>query len=425
MSRLAEAARFLLEIEFEVVTGDPFTDAGAEVDVEVALPPLGMRVEASAIMPRTLGYLAAKEGNFRLSAEVVAVADAVLRARRQAIICCSEGVLFRTVGAETLLRGELVRKRQVEAVLALPSGAAFRDTMIRAAVMVVDPTHTSGRGAVRMVDVGDDRFSGELSRGRRQLKLSPSWRGILAGDEGEAVRDVSYSEIEDNNAILTVDRYLQAEGVTALNAFLDRVGTAELASVIELVRPKALRRDEAGEYAAYEASPGDFGPNGFLQRPARRIPLDESAYRAARQQQVRPGDVLLSVKGTIGAVALVPDDVPDMDQPEIWTAGQSIMILRPKRSGGMGAVPLYAFLAHPLMREFLQAFAGGTTIPALNVKDLRALRIPMLEHAEQHRLEAKFAETLERYARIAKLQQEIDAVRAGFFTELPSDIATV
>lgn len=321
--QLARGLGLLWDLPLEERLADPFSrDDDGVYDVEVSLPPLNARI--GRIPEKTLHYLAAADTPMRLSSEIVAVADAVIHSRDRAVLWVSNAVLFRSVGVEAQLREEVVRTGRLRAVLAVPDGAVIRDSSVHTSIVVTGPERI-GEPVVRMVDLAEDPFSTSTARGRRELRADVPWREVLwsrAVDDNLPVVDVPLETIEENKFVLTVDRYLATPATVALRAFLQRTETEDLKVLADFVRPKSLRKVEDGGFVAREAAPGDFGEDGYLRRPAREVKLDESGYRMARHQQVRPGDVLLSIKGTIATVAIVPDDVPDMDSAEIWTAGQ-------------------------------------------------------------------------------------------------------
>ena len=111
----------------------------------------------------------------------------------------------------------------------------------------------------------------------------------------------------------------------------------------------ALRRSD-GEFTAREAGPGDIGVDGFLSLPNRVSQIDESGF-IRHEQHVRPNDLLLAIKGAVGAVCLAPDGVPAVEERTIWTAGQSFMIIRIRKNSPVSPVVLAAFLSERARSE--------------------------------------------------------------------------
>ena len=122
-----------------------------------------------------------------------------------------------------------------------------------------------------------------------------------------------------------------------------------------------------------EAGQIDFGS---LKRTTPEI---AQRYRRA---SLRTDDVLLSIVGTIGKVALVP---PVLDGANIT---QSSCRIRPE---GRLILPEFVkqFLCSPLAVEQFDKFRLGTAVPRLNLEDVRKIEIPVPPKAEQRRIVSK------------------------------------
>lgn len=53
----------------------------------------------------------------------------------------------------------------------------------------------------------------------------------------------------------------------------------------------------------------------------------------------------------------------------IWTAGQSLMILRPKTRVNMSSLALYEYLSNDTVQDYIKSIAGGAVIQTLAMKD--------------------------------------------------------
>jgi type I restriction enzyme S subunit len=114
---------------------------------------------------------------------------------------------------------------------------------------------------------------------------------------------------------------------------------------------------------------------------------------------LKPGDVLLSIVGTIGKVALVP---PELDGANIT---QSSVRIRP--GSRVTSDFIRACLQAPLLRAQFDARRLGTGVPRLNVSDVRELKIPVPPAREQRRVVAKL-DALQSKSRRAK--DAVDAI---------------
>ncbi len=138
--------------------------------------------------------------------------------------------------------------------------------------------------------------------------------------------------------------------------------------------------------------------------------IDESTHRILERSQICPGDVLVSIAGTIGRVGVVPEDVPPLN------CNQAVAIVRPKKD-----------IHRPFLRHWLESFAaqaqmrGATvtgTISNLSLAQLGNLKVPLPPLPEQRRI----AEILDkadalRVKRRAALAQ-LDTLAKSIFFEI-------
>ncbi|WP_309092023.1 restriction endonuclease subunit S [Phenylobacterium sp.] len=125
--------------------------------------------------------------------------------------------------------------------------------------------------------------------------------------------------------------------------------------------------------------------------------LDEEFSRS----RIRRGDVLLSIQGTIGRVAIVPDNLPAAN------ISRTIARIRP-------ALPelsrwLWAALRTPQMQEAMGKETGGSTRDSLNIGALREILIRLPPVAEQRRIVAKLDALT---ARTARARADLDRIPA-------------
>ncbi len=412
----AQSLAVLLECKLQVQFADPLarTDT-TKFEAEVAFPPFGSKPMNTGQIPRrTLAILDAEEGKKRLTEDVLALADALAQSTGQTILCVPDGLMYRGVGVEPLAREALVASGRLKGVLAVPGGMIFPNTMMDTDVLVLTSSNMDG-SKVRMLDLSHPSFSGRTVRGRPEILPGTNWARYLeestANDETFA-KDVSLEEIKEKDFILSINRYLLPPAAVALEGFLERSRTIELQDAVELIRPLSLGKAEDGEFTIFEASPADVSQHGLLTQPHKISTLERAQMRKARNQRLLPGDVILSVKGTIGTAGLVPADAPTSDEDGFWTAGQSFMILRPK-NGGVSGVVLYEYLANPTVVEALRTLAGGSAIQSIAIKDLKAFRVPIPSEEEAERAELTFKRRQERHAQIEEIMAEIEAERTS------------
>jgi type I restriction enzyme, S subunit len=135
-----------------------------------------------------------------------------------------------------------------------------------------------------------------------------------------------------------------------------------------------------------------------------------TAEIAAKYQRasLKTGDVLLSIVGSIGKVAIVP---AELDGANIT---QSSARLRP-RAGVVSPAYMAWFLRSSLATKQYDELTLGTGVPRLNIGDIRSMSIPLAPLNEQRRIvadvEVLMAEGATVRARLAKVSRILKRFR--------------
>jgi type I restriction enzyme S subunit len=123
----------------------------------------------------------------------------------------------------------------------------------------------------------------------------------------------------------------------------------------------------------------DFPNDKINLRTIKRTTKEiEENYSRAR---LRNGDVLISIRGTIGRICVVP---PELDGANITqdTARLSIQ-------ADLDPNFVVLFLRSPHAQRRMQNCSKGVAVRGINIGDVRALQLPIPPRAEQHRIVAK------------------------------------
>ena len=135
--------------------------------------------------------------------------------------------------------------------------------------------------------------------------------------------------------------------------------------------------------------------------------ISEAKYRELRRYTVKPGDVLITIMGTCGRCALVPDDIP----AAINTKHLCCITLNPVK-----CLPefLHAFfLRHPMARGYLEQTSKGAIMSGLNMGLIKAMpiSIPPIQLQQSFATRIQSVESLKTTHRAALA--ELDALFAS------------
>jgi hypothetical protein len=290
------------------------------------------------------------------------------------ITIVSDGFLNRTSAADVAVRRLLLERYGID-LTSLPAAIWGRSSGLQTTLLRFSPNPAANVIFVDGRSMGSQGrpSAPELARHVEELP----W--LHQQPERYAAAPIAAVAADQFN--LSVDRYVKSALVQQMEAGLNSRPTVALGDITEIVRPQAARPlregDDEDAFEAVEVTTSDID-EGALLTPGRLVRFAHRDAERVLKSAVRPGDVIVSVKGRVGLVGVVPDRAPTEPGALPWVISQSFAILRVKDEGAeIDSGVLGSLLSAPWAQEKLQALAGGSTVPMISMTDLRAFTLPM------------------------------------------------
>jgi len=327
------------------------TDRLRDADFVISAPPFGLKVGPNVKGLDTRSFLATAIENVSRS-----FGD-------QAVILVTAGALTERSVSTSEIREKLVRYNLLDAVINLPRGVHLA-TNIPTALLVL----RKGRLAddpVRFIDCSEQALTEDA--------IDRIVTGLRSKADDTLGALASRSELASNGYHLSVALYDKGSATAKLQSLSN---TKTLRELVDIVRSQSFKQVKANEghketLRFREAAISDIDDAGLLTEPSREIEIASNQLRQADRQKLQDGDILLSVKGSVGRVALVSDNCGDD-----WLSGQIFMILRPK-SGKVTSQYLFRFLKSDLCQAYFTELAAGASIQTLRSETVETLPVPI------------------------------------------------
>lgn len=363
----------------------------------LALLPFGVNIDAGPeIVDQDLF------GRFKektRSMTVLAVRHILAQTRGRAIVTVMNGLLFGS-GAERNLREDLLTKRQIEAVVAMPAGLLSM-TAIPFTILVLNteqPCET-----VRFVNADTPRFKESILRTKsRLINLDQLLETVLATSDSDIAKNVNVEEILANDAQLQVGRYVLGASEQKVASLLASMELRRLDEIATLIKPVANVLAEKG-MAVYEVGASDLPDYGYIHTASKQILIEPRAGKM-RDQFLRAGDIVLIIKGSLGKVGIVGAAAPAPGENG-WIAGQSAVVIRLEKSGAVDPIALFMLLRSEFGKGLVRTLASGSAITFVQLRELKQLAIPVPSRDESDKAIAALVGEEELQHQIKALQQ--------------------
>ncbi len=333
----------------------------------------------------------------------------------------SPGIGFRTSRDVEYFREELVRKNWLDAVVALPAGA-ISSTRVEGLLFVLKKDRLPG-AKIQMVEAQELLGASKGKGGRMDwdpVSTTELAHLLQERSEKQGSRLIPKEEIEANGFNLQPSRYLHSQEDLTLQRYIASRDSLQLGDLAEIRRPvAALGRQEEDGIEVREVTPGDIDESGRLRKGSKVIRLPESALAKGRQHLLEPGDVLLSIKGGLGRVAVVQD----LEQPTV--PGQAFCVIRLRPNAPLTPVALVQYLRSALGQSLLGKAGQGTSVAFMPMGEVKSLPIVIPQASELRRAEALEEESVYLNHQVEELSRRLaELSRHGWMEDLPTGLVS-
>jgi type I restriction enzyme M protein len=331
----------------------------------------------------------------------------------------SGGIGFRTSRDLEYFREELVRKNWLDAVVALPAGA-MAGTRAEGLLLVLKREREPG-APIQMVEA-HELLSPTKRRSSRQdwdqQGINALAKLLNARGEASYARLVNAEELEANGFSFQVSRYLHSEVDLTLMQYIASRKTVQLGDLAEIKRPVAsLGRQEYDGIEVREVTPGDIDDSGQLLQGSKLILLPEASLAKGRQQLLEPGDVLLSIKGGLGKVAVVHD----LEHPTV--PGQAFCVVRLRPNAPLSPAALVQYLRSAVGQTLLNKAGQGMAVAFMPMGEVKGLPIVIPHASELQRAEALEQESVALSREVEELSRRLQRLsRQGWLEDIPPSL---
>ncbi|GJH13586.1 N-6 DNA methylase [Caballeronia novacaledonica] len=375
--------------------------------VAAAFPPFGVRYDARVADEDLFGRFPEKTQ----SGNVLWIRHLLSQSNRRTVVAVTNNVLS-AVGAEKNLREDLIRTGRIKAIIALPAGL-MPNTTIPFSILVLDPR--GGRSTVRFINANTDRFCEQSGKSKKLTNTKKLCELALSEVADEDVATVPNNVLLENDAQLQVTRYVIDASEKKLQAMLASAQVVLLGDLVTTIRPLLPSKDSDEFVQAFEIGAADIPPFGYVRTSGRPVNLDRQTIAKGLHQFLRPFDIVLIVKGSIGKVGIVSPLAPPAGEGG-WVAGQSAIVLRKAEGSAWDPRLLLLQLRSPVGQQLFDRMKAGASIPMIQLRELTRLPVivPSLEDGRRAAQALEDEETIQK--QIDELRNRQSTIAADLWT---------
>ena len=369
-------------------------------DIVVTDPPLGLKIENSKILER---YDLAK-GRKSQDATVLFLERCIQLARSKGKIAIIVPDRILTNVSMNYVRKYLRENAEIQAIISLPTIPFAPYSSMKTSVLLLEKKSIPGKDVhdyqVFMAIADNIGYEKTGKPGKNDLFLIlEKYRQFqrskkLRKKEKPLIFQVKSTQLEKRLDVKYYDpEYFKLWAMLGEHV-LKRLG--DLAEIVKGISiPASKYRDEGLPYIRIS----NFARGGLDLSEAVRI--SGKGLKNIARAQLQGGEILISITGTIGKVAIVPEYAKGA------IASSDIAIIKPRVST-ISTFYLYHILASDLVEEQIKRVTMGQVIPRINLADLRSILIPIFPQSRQKEIEHEVKTLL---AKMTELQMEQERIR--------------
>ncbi len=378
---------------------DPVRNPGLEEEgrlkrfqAAIAVPPMGIRYDKELVDRDPFDRFVERTN----SGNILQLRHLIAQTAGRIAVVVPNTVLF-SVGAERSFRQSLVEQGLIDTVIALPPG--LMPLAIPVALLILNTEKPSRR--IRFIDATSDEFQVTAEK-RRVVLRNPEALAQLATGSTSHPRaiDIQPAQVREHDYNLEAGRYLLGDVAQQQARSLQNIPLGKLSEHFEIIRARQHATSTSG-IPVREIQAADMPDYGATVSASKESLFDLNSPRA-EAYFLRPQDVLLAIKGSVGKVGIV-SEVPEAGEGG-WLAGQSFVVLRAKENTNYSPVALLLFLRSALGQTLLKSQVVGASMPTLQLASIKDLEIPLLGGMDLQAVTSAFEQE-------AKIQKQIDALR--------------
>lgn len=410
------AALLDMKASVHLQIGDPiidpsFQDKGRlnQYDLVLATPPFNLRLEGGRYTADRYDRFAGETS----SGNAMSIRHVMSQLKGRAVILVTNTVLF-SGSDEKNLRKDLLEMGVLEAVISLPPGQIV-GSQVSTSLLILN--YRERCNVIRMVSLEKEgEYVFKESRSNARLRRVENISKLVYSDAlSPYARSVPHKEILENDLSFMPSRYVISDELAKVDDLLAAYEMRPLDAVADVIRTLANPRPLA-TVDALEVGAVDLNDSGFLSAPTKQV---QTQYISEKDTGhfLRPNDVIVVFKGSVGKAGICPDNVP-APGPGGWVVGQSMVIVRCK-PGMMSPKTLVTLLRSSVGKALLSRITEGAIQPFVKANALRSLPIPIPSMSESAQIDAIFDEQARIQAQIQSLQTLLDERVYAKWSRLP------